>query len=103
MVMALGKSGKLCRVPCHSTRQKFLKKHLEKLFAECSDVALGKEGTFAECQAAPLDKYFFKKKTKFLCRVPCRGGTQQIFFEKNIKNSSAKCPSRHSAKALSTE
>ena len=43
MVMALGKAGKLCRVPGHCTRQRFFKKK-QKIFAECqAGEALGKE------------------------------------------------------------
>ena len=44
MVMALGKAGKLCRVPGHCTRQIFFFKKKQKIFAEClAAAALGKE------------------------------------------------------------
>ena len=44
MVMALGKAGKLCRVPGHCTRQRFFFKKKQKIFAECqAGEALGKE------------------------------------------------------------
>ena len=97
MVMALGKAGKLCRVPGHCTRQRFFFKK-QKIFAECqagealgkelfkkikkwlcrvrAAVALGKEfffkkNVFAEClAAAALGKEFLKKNKKCLCRVP---------------------------------
>ena len=69
MVMALGKAGKLCRVPGHCTRQRFFKKSKKSL----PSARLGRhsaksffkkiKNVFAECLAAvALGKEFLKKK-----------------------------------------
>ena len=55
-----------CR-PWHSTKRSF---------AECQEVALGKEGIFTECRALALGK-------GPLCRVPGPALGKEFFLKKN--------------------